>query len=135
MRWVAIGGAVGAAVDLVVQWPGLRFWQNHILEAPGGRSLLYAALVIVAGMGMGGLVSPVPDKRWAAFAGLLGAVLGLAISWPMVRGRDGILITFDDPRHGAMLFAISLALAGMGVVVLVSRFVDLSGKGRSPSPR
>lgn len=58
MRWVAIGGAVGATVSLVVEWPGPRFWQNHILEAPNERAVLYIALLVVVGMGMGGLLSP-----------------------------------------------------------------------------
>ena len=26
MRWVGIGGAVEAVVNLVVEWPGLRWW-------------------------------------------------------------------------------------------------------------
>ena len=135
MRWVAIGGAVGATVSLVVEWPGLRFWQNHILGAPNERAVLYIALLIVVGMGMGGLLSPVSDKRWPAIVGVLGAALGLGISWPLLRGSGGILITFDDPRHGAMLFAVGLGLVGMGAVTLVYRFADLSGKGRSPSTR
>jgi hypothetical protein len=135
MRWVGIGGAVGAVVNLVVDWPGLRFWQRHILEAPSGRGFLYTALLIGAGMGMGGLVSRMPDKRWVGVAGVVGALLGLVISWPLTPGRSGILVTFDDPRHGAMLFAIAVGLGGMGGVALVQRFFDLSGQPRNPYPR
>ena len=134
MRWVGIGGAVGAIVSLVVEWPGL-LWalrQQHRLAIPNERQILYIALLVAAGMGMGGLVSRIRDKRWVGFAGLLGAVLGLVLSWPMMPGRHGILVTFDDPRHGAMMFAIALGLVGMGGVALVRRSGHLSGQTGEP---
>jgi hypothetical protein len=133
MRWVGIGGVVGAVVNSVVDWPGLRFWQGHVLGAPSGRGILYTALLIAAGMGMGALVSRMPDKRWVGAAGVVGALLGLVISWPLMRGSSGILVTFDDPRHGAMLFAVALGLVGMVGVALVHRFLNLAGQSGNPA--
>lgn len=108
-------------VNLFVDIPGLRFWQRHILEAPSERGILYSVLIIAAGAGMGGLVSRMPGKRWVGAAGLVGMLLGLIISWPLMSGR-GVLVTFDDPRHGAMLFAVALSLLGMAAVVAVRKW-------------